>query len=41
VRILHFADLHLGVENYGTFDLSSGLSTRVHDFLRAFDRIIL
>ena len=40
MRLLHFADLHLGIENYGTLDPSTGLSTRVHDFLRGFDRIV-
>jgi exonuclease SbcD len=40
VRLLHFADLHLGIENYGTLDPTTGLSTRVHDFLRGFDRIV-
>ena len=40
MRLLHFADLHLGIENYGTLDPSTGLSTRVHDFLRGFDTIV-
>jgi exonuclease SbcD len=38
--LLHFADLHLGVENYGTLDPRSGLSSRVQDFLRSLDRIV-
>jgi exonuclease SbcD len=37
MRILHLADLHLGVENYGRFDPSVGLSSRVVDFLGALD----
>jgi DNA repair protein SbcD/Mre11 len=40
MRILHFSDLHLGVENYGSLDSRTGLSTRVSDFLRVFDIII-
>lgn len=40
IRLVHFADLHLGVENYGRIDPSTGLSTRLSDFLRAFDRVI-
>ena len=40
MRILHFADLHLGVETYGRPDPDSGLSTRLLDFLRAFDELV-
>jgi DNA repair protein SbcD/Mre11 len=40
MRILHFADLHLGVENYGRPDPATGLSTRLADFLRVFDDIV-
>ena len=32
LRLLHFADLHLGVENYGHLDPATGLHTRVQDF---------
>ena len=32
LRILHFADLHLGVENYGRLDPATGLHSRVADF---------
>lgn len=34
IKLLHFADLHLGVENYGRVDPATGLSTRLMDFLR-------
>ncbi|MFC1980119.1 exonuclease SbcCD subunit D [Chloroflexota bacterium] len=37
MKILHFADLHLGVENYSRIDPATGLSSRFHDFLRALD----
>ena len=40
IRILHFADLHLGVENYGRLDPTTGLSSRVTDFLRALDAVV-
>ena len=40
MRILHFADLHLGVENYGRIDPQTGLSSRLSDFLSAFDEVI-
>ncbi len=40
IRVLHFADLHLGIENYGRLDPQTGLSTRLMDFLRAFDSLV-
>ena len=32
LNLLHFADLHLGVENYGRIDPGTGLHSRVRDF---------
>ena len=32
LTLLHFADLHLGIENYGRLDPATGLHTRVQDF---------
>lgn len=40
MKLLHFADLHLGVENYGRTDPQTGLSTRLADFLRTFDELV-
>lgn len=40
IRLLHFSDLHLGVENYGRLDPKTGLSTRLGDFLRSFDAVV-
>jgi exonuclease SbcD len=40
LKILHFADLHLGVETYGHLDSATGLSTRLLDFLNALDRVV-
>ena len=40
MKILHFADLHLGVESYGRIDPTTGLSSRMLDFLKALDRVV-
>ncbi|HEX5506165.1 MAG TPA: exonuclease SbcCD subunit D [Thermomicrobiales bacterium] len=40
MKLVHFADLHLGVENYGRTDPATGLSSRLGDFLRAFDEVV-
>ncbi len=40
MKIIHFADLHLGVESYGRLDPATGLSSRLNDFLAAFDRLV-
>ena len=40
IRMIHFADVHIGVENYGKFDPGSGLSSRVKDFLTRLENII-
>ncbi len=40
MKIVHFADLHLGVENYGRLDPATGLSSRLGDFLAAFDELV-
>ena len=40
MRILHFSDLHIGVENYGRIDPATGLSTRLADFLGALDEVV-
>ena len=40
IRLLHFADVHVGMENYGRLDLESGTSTRVRDFLDRMDEVI-
>lgn len=40
MKLLHFADLHLGVERYGHTDPATGMSTRLQDFLRALDHVI-
>jgi exonuclease SbcD len=34
IRLLHIADIHIGMENYGQTDPKTGLNQRVMDFLR-------
>ena len=40
IRLLHFADLHIGMENYGRLDPATGVNGRVLDFLHRFDELI-
>lgn len=40
MRVLHFSDLHIGVENYGRIDPETGLSTRLGDFLASLDEVV-
>jgi exonuclease SbcD len=40
IRLLHFADLHIGMENYGSLDPATGVNGRALDFLRRFDELI-
>lgn len=40
MRVLHFADVHIGIENYGKTDPNSGVSSRVVDFLHRMDDMI-
>jgi DNA repair protein SbcD/Mre11 len=40
MKLLHFADLHLGVESYGRTDPATGLSSRLGDFLRRLDEVV-
>src|SRR5512147_1064313 len=40
INVLHFADIHVGMENYGHIDSATGINTRVIDFLRRFDEVI-
>ncbi len=40
IRVLHFADLHIGMENYGRLDPETGLNQRVVDFLDRLDLLV-
>lgn len=39
MQLLHFADLHLGIENYGRLDAATGLHSRLLDFRRCLETI--
>lgn len=39
-KVIHFADLHLGMENYGRVDSKTGLSQRVIDFLKSLNFMV-
>lgn len=40
VKILHFADAHIDMANYGRHDPETGLPMRVMDFLKSLDEIV-
>jgi len=40
IRLLHFADLHVGMENYGKLDPQTGTSSRIRDFLDRLDEVV-
>ena len=40
ISVLHFADAHIGMENYGAADPATGLSSRALDFLARLDDIV-
>jgi exonuclease SbcD len=40
IKFLHFADIHLGVENYGRLDSSTGLHSRLNDFIQSLSTAI-
>jgi exonuclease SbcD len=40
MKILHTADIHLGVNTYGRLDPATGLNTRLLDFKRSFDFMV-
>jgi exonuclease SbcD len=40
MKILHFADAHIDMANYGRHDPQSGLPLRVLDFLKSLDTIV-
>ena len=40
INLLHLADIHIGMENYGRLDSKSGLNSRVVDFLRRLSQVI-
>lgn len=40
IRILHFADAHIDMANFGRHDPETGLPVRVMDFLKSLDEIV-
>jgi exonuclease SbcD len=40
IRVVHFADVHVGMENYGRLDPATGTSSRVRDFLDRLDEVV-
>lgn len=40
ITLLHFADAHIDMANYGRHDPQSGLPLRVMDFLKSLDKIV-
>ncbi len=40
IRILHTADWHIGVENYGRIDRTTGVHSRLKDFLTSLDHLV-
>lgn len=40
IKLLHFADAHIDMANYGRHDPETGLPMRVMDFLRSLDEIV-
>lgn len=40
LKILHFADAHIDMANYGRHDAETGLPVRVMDFLKSLDAIV-
>src|SRR5215213_11840452 len=40
IKLLHMADLHIGMENYGRLDPASGMHSRLIDYLDRLDEAI-
>jgi len=40
IKLLHLADLHIGMENYGRLDPATGMHTRLIDYLDRLDEAI-
>lgn len=39
-KMLHLADIHIGMENYGRTDPATGLNTRLLDYLARLDQVL-
>ena len=40
IRILHFSDAHVGVENYGRIDPRTGVNSRLRDYQDRLDEVV-
>ncbi|NLX69920.1 MAG: exonuclease SbcCD subunit D [Clostridiales bacterium] len=40
IRLIHTGDLHIGVQNYGRVDGTTGMHTRLMDFLQTLDKLV-
>ena len=40
MKLVHFSDVHIGVENFSRIDPDTGLSSRLMDFLGTLDEVI-
>src|SRR6185295_17596874 len=40
IKLLHLADLHIGMENHGRIDPATGLHTRLLDYLARLDEAL-
>jgi exonuclease SbcD len=40
IRLLHFADLHIGMENFGQIDPATGVNQRVLDFVQRLKDVV-
>jgi len=40
IKLIHLADVHIGMENYGRINPETGLNTRLHDFLDTLDEAV-
>ena len=40
IKLIHLADVHIGMENYGRLNPETGLNTRLHDFLDTLDEAV-
>lgn len=40
IRVVHTADLHIGMENYGRWNPATGMHARLEDFMRSLDQAV-
>ncbi|MFN3430542.1 MAG: exonuclease SbcCD subunit D, partial [Candidatus Sericytochromatia bacterium] len=40
IRVIHTADLHIGMENYGRWNPATGLHARLEDYLGSLDQVV-